>query len=128
MNESTVDIKWGKRFRQAWIDAVRNRCPGDVEDAWVLPWEEMPSWERGAAIRAYDQIRVLRNTHGIRLRTLPEWAQGFVLTTAWNDAVHAVVTNPEPGWTQPWTQLPHWRQQVNIDIFRALTANGPDAA
>lgn len=114
-----LEEQQGRRFREAWIRGVQKHYPGTPKPGYVVPWEEMPSWEQQAASAVYGKVRALIMV-GLKLEPptrLADEQGGRYISEAWNVQVYRHIPNPKPGYVADWEQLPDWQRQTDMDIF-----------
>ncbi len=86
-----MDFEQGYRLtRQAWIDGVNEFHPAPKE-AYILPWENMSSWEQEA-----------------------------VRSLIWNVLMFQLLHDPKPSYVKHFNDLDEWQQKTDIKMFEAI--------
>jgi hypothetical protein len=110
----------GKAFRQAWIDGVRKHMDGEPKPGYVVPWQEMQTWEQESATAVYQQVAdFIRATDGATVKLTREQRGRFV-AIAWTGQIFKHFPDPKPSYTADWSELPEWQRETDSDIFDAI--------
>ena len=111
------DERFGRSFREAWTEGVRKYFPGEPKQSYVVRWDEMPEWERNAAIAVHKRAAAFILAGGGEIS--PEQG-GRYISEAWNVEVFRNIENPKPNYVTDWDNLPEWQRLTDIDIFLAI--------
>lgn len=112
------DEEQGRRFRQAWIDGVREYYPGEPKPGYIVPWEQMPRWEQDAAAAVYQQVREFVEISAGSTRMLTAEQKGRFICVCWIAQMYRHLgDHPKPGYVADWADLPPWQQQTDTAIF-----------
>ena len=119
--DTTTSHQLGRRFRRSWINAVRRYHPDIPNEAHLVPWDDMATWEQRCADTVAIRLAECISSAGKGARKLEPDEQSQLVTAIWNAHVHCFHPDPGPSYTTPWHELPVWRRNVNTDIFEDLT-------
>jgi len=115
-----MDFEQGYRLtRQAWIDGVKAFHPNPKE-SYILPWEEMSSWEQEAVKMLYHEVRDILFAslkQGIRI---PREHGGYLVSAIWNVHMFQLLRDPKPSYVKHFDQLDEWQQKTDIKMFEAI--------
>jgi hypothetical protein len=110
----------GRLFRSAWVDGVRQHYPGTPKDGYVVPWEDMPEWERDSARVVADLLVHFVDASGGGTAKLSREQRGQFVATAWLAQMYRHFPDPKPSYVTPWAGLPEWQQETDADIFDVI--------
>lgn len=112
-----MDEKAGHAFRKAWIIGVRTHFPGVPKDGYVVPWEDMPQWERESAAAVFHQVRTFIEQTGKAALRLSLNQKSQYVALCWTAQVFKHFPSPKPSYVAEWSNLPEWHKSTNADIF-----------
>lgn len=112
-----TDEEIGRRFRELWVNGVKKHFSGVPKPAYISAWQEMPDWEKKAAIAVYKRALAFMQAGPAQLS--PEQGGRFICE-AWNVEVFRHIEKPKASYTMDWDQLTAWHQLTNIDIYQAI--------
>ena len=115
-------VRQGRRFRDAWIEGVRKHHPGEPKASYVVPWDEMPAWERIAANTVGEMIRELLSNADEGAAKLTREQKGRFVAICWLTLVYQLIADPKPGYVADWDDMPEWQRETDADIFEAFQA------
>ena len=124
----TQSIDGGQVSRQAWINGVRARYPGDPKPGYVAPWEQTPDWERQSAAAVFGQVADLLTVSSGAAARLTRSQKGQFIAACWTAQIYLRIPEPKPAYVAPWEDLPSWQQETDADSFEAIErAATPDS-
>ncbi|RJO79366.1 hypothetical protein D5S18_03325 [Nocardia panacis] len=113
----------GRIFRDAWIEGVRTHFPGEPKPGYVAVWEDMPEWERAAAVAVYDQVAQFLTVTGGNAARLTREQKGRWVALCWIGQIYKHIPDPKPSYVADWNDLPDWQRQTDAHIFEAIETN-----
>jgi hypothetical protein len=122
VQEQVNNEQGGRLFRAAWIQGVLHYFPGTPKSGYTVQWEDMPEWERQAAMAVYDKTRAFILA-GLRQEPPVQLASeqgGRFIGEAWNVQVYRHIATPKPSYVADWEDLPEWQRKTDIAIFEAI--------
>jgi hypothetical protein len=111
----------GRSFREAWIAGVRKHYPGEPKSSYVVPWDEMPDWERDSATGVYELVRTLITTSQGAADKLNRTQKGQYVALCWLTHIYKHFPDPKPSYVADWEQLPEWQKETDADIFEHIS-------
>jgi hypothetical protein len=117
-----MDFEQGYRLtRQAWIDGVKAFHPAPKE-WYILPWEQMASWEQEAIKALYHHVRnIILPALKEDIRIPPEHG-GYLVCSIWNVLMFQLLREPKPSYVRHFNELDEWQQKTDIKMFEAIEA------
>jgi hypothetical protein len=120
----------GRVFREAWIAGVKKHFPGEPKSSYIVPWADMPDWERDSATAVYGQVHAfVTATDGLTAK-LSRSQKGRFIALCWIGQIFKYFPDPKPGYVADWDELPQWQQETDADIFERIEVetqqHGPD--
>lgn len=115
--------QYGRIFRDAWIKGVKSHYPGEPEESYVRPWEQMDKWEQESAIAVFLQLRgfLLAGIQNKQLSSLTREQGGRLVRIAWVAQMYKHFPNPEPAYVYDWEEMSDdWERSADMDLFQAV--------
>lgn len=109
-----------RRVRQAWIDGVKEYYPGEPKASYILPWNEMASWEQEAVRLLTQHVLAILTPLAEQNVRLPREHGGYLVCSVWNTLMFQLLHEPKESYVKHFNQLDSWQQRTDIKMFEAI--------